>query len=459
MLRLIIQAGIVVVALLFAAVIAAACPCQFAPSADRAACLAPYSVLNTSSSSDAFQLISDKGTKDERSLPVISILLRKHDVFASNDGGIFRASLLEKKWERVKMPATMPRGGRFADQPEDAKVIFYYADKLPSITRSESGGSIYGFYISEDDGRTWRLVSQKDDYGPVFLHPNGTLYAATNAATFMDHAHIWMSKDVGISWREITGKSFGMIVSMFADPDHPGLICLVGNSIRGYVFQATNETYDWRAIVEWDWRREHQAKDQLPLYGYSTRTVIYMLNATLNNYFEFDFGRLTALPAFDLIPEKTQFVFHKDERKTIPVSLRFLPADSQISAVARLQQPAPTTIKIPDQKEGTDLWGMNILNPDGTRTAVQAQVTKMIYESRERAETLNRIKAEGKFQVYDINHEQSLTRSIDLSKLYDFTKTGTYRIQLIYDNSFLDDQSDGKWVGSFRSRIFEVLIR
>src|SRR5689334_11940914 len=65
--------------------------------------------------------------EDERLLPLNSVLRRKDDVFVSNDAGIFRASLSEKRWETLALPRTMPRGGKLADEPEDARVIFYYA--------------------------------------------------------------------------------------------------------------------------------------------------------------------------------------------------------------------------------------------------------------------------------------------------------------------------------------------
>jgi hypothetical protein len=422
--------------------------------------LSLLSLIAITASGAAFSFPPHNENKDERMLSLKSVLRRKNDVFVSNDAGIFRASLSEKRWERVTLPEMMPRGGSFADEPEDAKVIFYYAYKYPSATRGESGDpGVYGLYLSEDDGRSWRLVSAKSDYGPVFLHPNGTLYAVTNALTFMDRAHVWMSKDAGVSWREITGKSFGMILRIFADPAHPDLVCLAANSIRNYIFQATDENYDWRVTRELARDETPGAKSTLPASHYSTRTVLYMLGATLNNYFEFDFGELTSIPAFDLVPAEARFTFGLDQRKVVSFSLRFLPEDSVISEVGRSQQPPPTTIKIPDQKEGTDLWGINILKPDGNLVSVQPYVTKRIYEARERAEALSRIKAEGNFLTYDFSRKRPLTRSIDLGRLYDFPVTGTYRVQLVYDNSWLNDFSDEKWVGTFGSRVFEVTIK
>ena len=186
MIRVIIQTAIALVAVMLAASIAAGGSFVLTRSADGVSWLASHSVLVSTSSGNDLHLISYNENENKRNLPLVSVLLRKHEVFASNGEGIFRASLSEKKWEQVTIPAGMPRGGKFADQPEDAKVILYYASKLPSPTRCENGAAcLYGLYVSEDDGRRWRLVSQKDDYGPVFLHTNGTLYAVTNAATFM----------------------------------------------------------------------------------------------------------------------------------------------------------------------------------------------------------------------------------------------------------------------------------
>ncbi len=136
-----------------------------------------------------------------------------------------------------------------------------------------------------------------------------------------------------------------------------------------------------------------------------------------------------------------------------------MPEDRVISEVSAAGLAKATTIKIPDQKEAAYLWGVNIQRPDGRLVSVEPLMTRMIYESREREETLSRLKAEGDFLIYEFNNRRPLSRSIDLARLYDFPLTGTYRVQFVYDNGWLNDFTDGKWVGSFGSRAFEVTIK
>jgi len=412
------------------------------------------SVANANNSKDDTQL-----------LPLRSVLMRDSDVFASNATGLYRAELSSKTWKRLVLPDSMPIGGYFANQPTNSKLILYYTPKWTTDKNTNAKTKISGLYLSQDSGQTWRLVSKNDDYGPVFLHPNGNIYAVTNAGRFMGPAHIFISKNLGESWRDISGKSFGEIMGIFADPDHPGLICLSANSMRNYVFQATDENYNWQATREWNWWPKHQTKERFFARDYSTRTTLYMLHATLANYFAHDFGKDVALPGFDIVSEKGNYAFSKNQPKIIQVSVLFLP-ESRTAKIAEKNgqgswsmSPPSSKIEIADQKEGLGLWGLSIISPDGKMTYVQPADSKMVYGSEDQTKAKQHLRETEDFKVHEVNHAKPYQRTIDLAKLYDFAIPGTYQVQLAYSNIWFDDRSQGEWVGSFRSQVFTITIK
>jgi len=158
--------------------------------------------------------------------------------------------------------------------------------------------------------------------------------------------HVLMSQNLGESWRDITGKSFGEIFAVFADPDHPDLICLGGNSIRNYIFQATDENYEWKATREWEWWPKHQTEE----------------------------------------------------------------------------------------------------------------VSKSVYESKDRETTKQKLRETGGFQTQEITQGKPYKRMIDLSQLYKFSVPGVYKVQLVYESLWLEDPVQGEWIGSFSGQVFKVTI-
>lgn len=79
-------------------------------------------------------------------LALRSVLRRSHDVFASNETGLYHAELRDKVWKQLPVPDAMPTGGHFAHQPDDSKIVLYYA----SSSATEDKAKIIGLYLSED---------------------------------------------------------------------------------------------------------------------------------------------------------------------------------------------------------------------------------------------------------------------------------------------------------------------
>ncbi len=246
-------------------------------------------------------------TPDEADLPLISgVLRRRADVFASNSAGLFRASLATKRWQRLTLPEQMPAGGSFAEVPEDSPEVLYWVAKPsqfryanPTIAKAATNKNHkFGIYESKDDGKTWHLISENDNYACVLMAADGTLFAAREdwvpkweaKASIPASDTIVMSQDHGTSWKDISDQGFGSmqhggIMSTFRDPDHPGQICIrhrVGSGWSGVAY-AEDKRYHWKTMPSEEWDAKHvKTVDffrmvSLPSYG---------VEGTLENYFD-----------------------------------------------------------------------------------------------------------------------------------------------------------------------------
>lgn len=50
-------------------------------------------------------------------------------------------------------------------------------------------------------------------------------------------------------------------------------------------------------------------------------------------------------------------------------------------------------------------------------------------------------------------------RSLDLSKLHDFSEPGDYRVQIVYDNVGLTLRANGEWGGHFAGPVMSIRIK
>jgi len=417
---------------------------------------------------------------DDLDAPLDSILLRKSDVLAANAVGIFWANLERKEWQKLTLPAEMPAGGRFATVPEDSQQIVYYAFRED---RPNSGQKL-GIYHSSDAGKTWKLLVEKENCGPVALLESGDLFAVTNAHRFNGPAIVEVSHDQGKTWRDITGNSFGEVIRLFPDPDHRGLICLEVNSIRPYIVQAANDRYEWKATRAWDWHPERL--NAVPFgRSYSTsasNNPLYMLPATLRSYFQHDFGRRTQIPAIDLAADKERFTFRSGDAVAIPLTVRFQ-EDKQAYELRRKhsrgagdawREFTPTVEKLLDHPSNLGLWGLRI-EFRGERTykqpAVEAAVRRISDEdfaarlkgeagrgTLERNALIDRLKGETGWRTVEFSAAAPYQRILEISKLHDFQQPGEYRVQLDYDSDSLANRDEGHWVGSFSSPVFTLTI-
>ncbi len=139
--------------------------------------------------------------------------------------GLYVASLKDKVWHKMDVPADMPTGGSFAEQDGKSPRLAYYSGaglEFPMIPGASKGS----LYLSPDDGKTWKLTSLPGNVLDVFLHPDGAIYAATETDTTVPFPpggnsiswtndkgvavypsiHMAVSRDGGTTWQDITPK-------------------------------------------------------------------------------------------------------------------------------------------------------------------------------------------------------------------------------------------------------------
>jgi len=408
-------------------------------------------------------LAVDQAVPDDR-IPLKSVLVRKLDVFASTERGLYRALKSERVWRKLQMPSELRPGGVFAKEPLDAKILLYCSPKSPSVQEFKG----YDIYSSMDSGLSWALVSDERRFKELLLHPDGTLYAIAtivseanaslverdglrrsvklngngNCETYVDR--IFMSGDLGRTWSDISSDiPPGMSLCwLAADPDHPALACLYGQSLRSYALQAEDKSYSKWTATPFGFPNQTDGDFLRPHYSTGSKSPLYMLSANLSNYFSYPFDDAVRLPAFLIAVAKEAYLFKRNEPLTVAVEVRFL-----------LKEPEPRVLDI-DEEYG--FWGLRCIDPDGKR----GKDKTLSMRSRETAESLNeRILASPSLSVHPLCFGHPYARNLDLSKLFDFTKNGVYRVRLIYNSSgSVADGSRGEWRGLFSSQVFTVTI-
>lgn len=394
---------------------------------------------------------------------IFSVLARDKDVIASTCEGIYKADKSTKQWKKLPIPDSMPLGGQLAEQPKTLRSILYVGSELSPCWPAGVKGKTHGLYRWTDSSRKWELVSKAYDFQEAFFHPNGTIYAIV-MKTFKSkdvkgvYWHdektqeiirwlILMSKDKGKSWRDITGKIpvGANLYGIRQDPDHPNLICLGGNLIRGYTYYADDESYDWKSEREWDWMARHETDESFFTRNMATTTVAHVLTPTLSNYFTKGAPEIVPSHAFDIVPEKTVYDFAKSGPKVIRVAITFL-CDEKVT--------------LTDFPHSADMWHVKVIGPDGKRIATRAaSAIDNVNGDKERAAKASKMRNSQPLAAFEIDPAHPYRRMIDLNKIYKFRKTGSYRVQLGYYSMDVAERDKGHWPGHFTGSVFTVRVK
>ncbi len=396
--------------------------------------------------------------RDEARKTLTSISKREKYVFASTADSLFRAPLATKRWEKLKIPPHMPPDGKFAAQPGNSSVVIYVATKSQLPNQGPRPGSRYGLYLSRDDGLTWELGSERNDFGAALLHSSGALFAVTGCDGINTGDRVLRSVDMGKTWRNITHGAQAQLMSLEPDPDHPGLVRIHGWAIRGLLFTADDENYRWRVSHEWERAPGRRPSEEFFARGGSSSTTFYMYEATLSNYFRHDFGNQTSVHALEVVPLKTRFEFARGAPVVVPIRVVFLSDEEHADPKA-----TGPIVKLADQPDSTAFWGLRV---ESTREQIAKypsgrDVVTMTIETTPDGKTTTRTSQPPRipYEVFNLSPSTPYKRYLDLGRLHDFSKPGEYRVQVLYSSGGHPDREKDEWDGSFDSPVFTVVVQ
>lgn len=400
-------------------------------------------------------------TEAEKQVRLFAVVRAGDYVVAVSSNGFYRTQASTKNWERVSVPRGMSVQGQFVTSQTDSNSVFYWP-----LAFENKGG----LYISHDAGSTWSLTCGDYSFQSVYPNKDGKIYAIVlKGFTSKSSDLVWkkegsnqairwlilLSENQGRSWKNITANIGAgvQLISIFSDPTSLKRVCVVGNSIRNYIFEPIDDNYSkWNSTREWEWRKDSKTDDEFLRGGYSTGNILYMLNARLSNYFDYDFGSAAQLPAFEISVETNHLVFGSEDKIEIPVTIKF-------------REPG-VTVKLPDTTNGEEMWSIQMITPSGERLRSGAKVNRL---GRAVTEVLRQqYRALPDFKIAEVSVTNSYSRTIALSHLSDFSKPGEYRFRLGYSSSgWAWEQSEHEghgiktdiWDGSFCSAIFTLTIK
>jgi photosystem II stability/assembly factor-like uncharacterized protein len=132
----------------------------------------------------------------------------------SGDGALYKSTDGAEHWEPVKLPEGTNGPNGLATDPRDAKRLYLAAWAKATGQHGDGGG----IFLSEDGGKTWKQVLEKDRHiYDITVDPSNPdiLYAAGFESS------AWRSADRGVTWTRIPGFNFKWGQRVIPDPlDH-----------------------------------------------------------------------------------------------------------------------------------------------------------------------------------------------------------------------------------------------
>ena len=190
-----------------------------------------------------------------------------------------------------------------------------------------------------------------------------------------------------------------------------------------------------------------------------------LYNAKLSNYFGFPFGGSAAVSSFQVTVGGLR-KFKRHEPIPLTVSTEFLFEDAGESGWAGGDP--REGVKLVDTEHGHLVRGLRrtLARRDAgdcrgrRRRAARLGPAPALPDGMR--ETIPAEKAvrpgPGELKVHHLTHRQCYKRSLDVSEICDFSRPGTYLVQLIYENGWIASERKGEWPGRFRSPVFEVTM-
>jgi len=154
--------------------------------------------------------------RSEKGTLYVLLARRSEDGSIGNagDGALYRSTDAAEHWERVPLPAGVNAPNGLAVDAETPERLYLAAWARAAGQHGEGGG----IYLSEDGGKTWRTVLDRDQHVyDVSIDPKDPkiLYAAGFESS------IWRSPDRGLHWSRVPGFNFKWGHRVIPDPHEP----------------------------------------------------------------------------------------------------------------------------------------------------------------------------------------------------------------------------------------------
>jgi len=157
--------------------------------------------------------------RDNNGALYLLIARRSEDgsIGTDKDGAIYRSTDGAEHWMPVAMPEEVNAPNGLAIDPKNPNRL-YLAIWARAKGEHGDGG---GIYLSEDAGRTWKQVLDRDRHiYDVTMDPrDGTILYATGF-----ESSAWISRDAGEHWSRIPGFNFKWGHRVIPDPEDPKAI-------------------------------------------------------------------------------------------------------------------------------------------------------------------------------------------------------------------------------------------
>jgi photosystem II stability/assembly factor-like uncharacterized protein len=136
----------------------------------------------------------------------------------AGDGALYKSTDGAESWQPVSLPAGVNGPNGLAIDPQSTNRLYLAAWARATASLHGEGG---GIYLSENGGRTWRQVLDRDQHVyDVTIDPQSP--DRLFAAGFESSA--WQSKDKGEHWTRIAGFNFKWGHRVIVDPKDPSKV-------------------------------------------------------------------------------------------------------------------------------------------------------------------------------------------------------------------------------------------
>lgn len=430
---------------------------------------------------------------------ILSLRLQRDHVFATTADGLYRARLDKKQWERLDGQSVPEPGGLFVADRAEEKTLFYFV--TPSARHAAAFASDSdkvkdprhsGLYRSLDLGATWKLMNHVHDFERMVRLPGGRLFALTQLRENMDkereyRQQVLMSDSDGRDWKDVgNGVATNYPLLFFTrDPDHPQCVCLYSAfTMRrgGVVLQAADETFRWKSVLaslradhEWppdEKKTEEEFFDHWYYVGYGLNwpagavqrlpeefpgetfrkdgTGIGTsagIHARLDNYFALPFGNARSFSGFDIVPDKTKYVFRTDEPLRVNVALNY-----RTEGTPRL---FPHLVDACDVRH---FWSLKVSGPGTQKRELWPKDQANPFADLKNVKLADVLKKHDAWE-FRLTPAKPARRAIDLRELGMPTQQGTYRVQLRFHNRWTDDRGISRSLNTVTGRVFTVRIQ